>query len=314
MDLRDFQILLELQRNPFTSIEGLGRSLRISAPAVTARLKGLQARGVLLGLALLPRPQSLGRHWHIFAYSNVNSKVDVQRVLEAPDVVSVWRGASGEMMVNTFDRDRDATPPRELTALLGSKPVGVVSLDPPGERVGPGAELSSLDWRVIEALLPDPRVSLRELARRTGLSERTVRRRREFLWTGQHVMVLPIIDTTQEPGLIVYAGYLAVKRLEDLDTISVPGLVIFRRLYHPPAAWFMGHAATFAELQAVERKLRGHPGVMGVDLGPTRAASMAHGRLHRWVRAEVRRWERFRPTSRTRRGTHGVASDAGARP
>ena len=119
-------------------------------------------------------------------------------------------------------------------------------------------------------------------------------------------MVLPIIDTTREPGLIVYAGYLAVKRLEDLDTINLPGLVIFRRLYHPPAAWFMGHAATLAELQSIERKLRAHPGVAGLDLGPTRAASMARGRLHRWVHAEVRRWERFRPNYHSRRGTRGT--------
>lgn len=314
MDLRDFQILLELQRNPFTSVEGLGRWLRISAPAVAARLKGLQERGVLLSLALLPRPQAFRRHWHIFAYSNVDSKVDVRRVLEAADVVSVWRGDSGEMMVNTFDRDRDATPPRELASLLGSRPVGVVSLDPPGDGVDPGAELSSLDWRVIEALLPDPRASLRELARRTGLSERTVRRRRESLWTRQHVMVIPIIDTTREPGLIVYAGYLAVKRLEDLDSISLPGFVIFRRLYHPPAAWFMGHAGTFAELQSIERKLKAHPGIVAVDLGPTRAAAMARGRLQRWVHAEVRRWDRFRRTSQRRGAMPKAALDPGARP
>lgn len=306
MDLRDFQILLELQRNPFASIEGIGRSLRISAPAVKVRLKGLEERGVLLGLELLPRPQAFRRHWHIFAYSNVDPEVDVRRVLGATDVVSVWRGDSGEMMVNTFDRERDAPPPKELRNLLRSEPVGVVSLDPPGEGVELDTELSSLDWRVIKALLPNPRASLRELARRTGLSERTVRRRREALWTGQHVMVLPIIDTTREPGLIVYAGYLAVKRLEDLDTINLPGLVIFRRLYHPPAAWFMGHAATLAELQSIERKLKAHSGVVGLDLGPTRAAAMARGRLHRWVQAEVRRWERFRLTTHSRRGTRAT--------
>jgi DNA-binding Lrp family transcriptional regulator len=291
MDLRDFEILYELQRNPFASYAAIGRAVRVSAPAVKSRLDRLERDGVYRGMYVIPRPQSLRRIWHIFAYTNVDPTLDVQQVLSVDNVVSVWWGDSGEYMVNTFDRSGDLRPPKSLRKVIGQEAVGVVSLDPPSPGPNVEFELSPLDWRVVDALIDAPRSSLVALSTRTGLSPRTVRRRREALLSKQLILALPGLDTSKEPGLIVYGGYVGVRKLEDLDSINLPGLVIFRRLYNPPAAWFMGHSETYSELQSTERRLRASPGVVSVNIGPSRPASFATHRIHSWIRAEIRRWE-----------------------
>ena len=294
MDLKDVQILLELQRNPFASHEAIGRGVRIGGPAVRDRLERMTAAGVLLGFQIAPLPQSLHRHWHLFVFPQVGDRLEVREVLRCRDVIAVNRHANGDWMVNTYDRNERPDPGPDLRKRMGRRPVGAITLDAPTTGAPAEAELSSLDWRVMDALVDSPRAPLNEVAGRAGIAPRTVRKRRARLLAKQLMMVLPIIDTRREPGLIVYGGYVGVRRLEDIDAISIPGLSFYRRLYRPPAAWFMGHSATLSELQRTERDLRAAPGVEAVDISPASPADFATARLHTWIRAEIRHWARFR--------------------
>jgi hypothetical protein len=151
----------------------------------------------------------------------------------------------------------------------------------------------------MDALIASPRASLAELSKATRLFSRTVRKRRDDLLAKQLITVLPNLDTSREPGLIVYSGYVGVERREHLDQIAVPGLIIFRVLHEPPGAWFLGHAVTLAEVQSVERTLRSIPGVSEVNLGAARPGIFATARLREWIRMELKRWDaslRYRGT------------------
>ena len=165
-----------------------------------------------------------------------------------------------------------------------------------------GDILSPLDWRVMDALISNSRASLSALAEGTGLSARTVRKRRDDLLSRGQISLPPRLDTTREGGLIVYSGYVSAELPRSLDQIDAPGLMVVRRLHDPPVALFMGHAETLGEVQSTESRLRGIPGVLEVDLRPSRHAAFATRRLHDWVRAEVKRWETARRVPRAQGG------------
>lgn len=304
VDLRDFQLLVEVHRHPFASNEGIGREIGISGPAVRDRLVRLKERGILTGLTIMPLPQSLHRYSHIFVYTGVNEKLDPNELLRLPNVMSIRTGAAGELWVVTLDPIEKAEPPDGLDKLMGRPPARVGSFDPPE---GPGradTELSALDWRVIEGLMVSPRATLKEQSAFTHLSPRTVRRVRDRLIARDLVAVIPIIDTRNEPGLLVYGGHLAVDRISRLDGLHVPGLTVYRRLYHPPGGWFLGHASTYSELKAVETELRSSPGVTALDMGPIQFPRFNDNRLRAWVREEIRRreaWRRTKPIPPQRR-------------
>jgi DNA-binding Lrp family transcriptional regulator len=127
MDLRDFQIFLELSRSPFASHEAIGRQIGVTGAAVKARLDRMSKQGVLQGFQVVPIPQVFRRHWHISAYFGVDPRLELKDLLDVEHVVTVWRGGHGEVMVNTFDPTPVAKPPSGLSALIGQPPAQVVA-------------------------------------------------------------------------------------------------------------------------------------------------------------------------------------------
>ena len=294
MDERDYRVVLELTRNPFASCEAIGREVGMTGTAVRARVDSMEARGVLNGYHVLPSPRVFGRWRHIFAYRDVAPEPSLTTLLGMENAVAVFRGSPGMIMVNTYDLEVDAGPPAALVKLIGRAPDGAVLTDDPGEGRPPNLVLSPLDWRVIAALLDDPRAPLAELARATRLTARTVRKRRDDLVRKGLLHVSPIVDTSREPGLIVFSGYVMVERKSDLERIQAPGLGWVWTHHDPPAAAFFGRAATYGEVQETQRSLQSIRGVLHVDLTVARGGGIASRRLHRWIRAELKPWNRSR--------------------
>jgi len=290
VDDRDFRIIVELYRHPFASYEAIGRVIGATGTAVKSRLDRLEKRGVIGGFYVTPAARVFGRHRHIFAFLEVETEPNLKDVLDVEDVANVFRGRPGMIMVNTFDPSPEAGPPARLLKLMGRPPYGAVLPDSPEEISEKDAVLSPLDWRVLDVLVDGPRVPLRELARRTGLTARTVRKRRDALVAKHLLTVSPIIDTSREPGLIVYSGYVTVKRKSDLRHVRAPGLVWAWAHHEPPAAAIFGCAATYAEAQEAEHTLESLPGVTRVVLTVARGGGEAKQRLHEWIRAELARW------------------------
>jgi DNA-binding Lrp family transcriptional regulator len=290
MDLRDFQILLELSRQPFASNENLGRAIGVTGNAVKARLQRMEDAHLLNGFYVMPSASVFRRFWQVFPFGPVEREPNLEKVLAIDGVVNVWRGRPRTLMVNVYARSADAPPPPQLVRVLHQTPLAVAIPERPDRFSFAEATLSSLEWRVLDALLERPRASLVELAETTGLTPRTVRKRRDSLFARGLLAIAPNFDSSGESGLLIYSGYVEARQSETLESLRAPGLVVLHRLHKPPAAWIFGHTATYAELQEVEIALRGIPGVAIVELVPSRGGRVATDRLHRWIHDELRAW------------------------
>lgn len=297
MDLRDFEILVELGRRPFASNETLGRAIGLTGNAVKARLARLQGERVLNGFYVMPSASVFRRHWQVVAFDHLDSEPELERILRVADVVNVWRGRPRSLMVNVYARARDAPPPSELAEVLDRSPLPVVLPEPPDRFSVHEATLSPLDWRITDALLDIPRATLAELSKATGLTARTVRKHRDALVGKGLLTVNPNIDTSRESGLLLYSGFVVASQVRDLEQLHAPGMVVLARLHQPPSAWIFGHVASYAGLQETEVNLRSIPGIVDVDLVPSRGGAMATTRLHEWIGNELRTWQ---PRSRSR--------------
>ena len=156
-----------------------------------------------------------------------------------------------------------------------------------------------------------PRAPIADLARATGLTPRTVRRHRDALVRRGLVEIVPMLDTSREPGLIVYNGYVMVKRREDLRLVRAPGLARVWTHYDPPAAAILGQVDTYAEARAVEQRLRAIPGVTRVVFTLPQGGAIATERLRGWIRAERERWNAGRRRGPSQASPEGFADLGG---
>ncbi len=290
MDARDFRIVLELHRHPFASYEALGRSVRLTGTAVKSRFERMHARGVVQGFHVAVAAPAFRRYRRIHAFAASGEGPPLDDIVAADPVVFVWRGPPGMFMVTTYDSEPGAEPPGGLIRLFGGPPLASVSPDDPGRLSRVDAVLSLLDWRVVDALVDSPRASLQALGATTGLTAKTVRNHRDRLLARGLLEVSPILDTSREPGLVVYSGYVGVERPEDLRKIRVPGMGHIWTHHDPPAMAILGHVSSYGEVLEVERQLRSVPGAAQVVVTVARGGAVAVPRLKAWIRAERERW------------------------
>ncbi len=289
MDVRDFRIYLELERNPFASWETVGRAVGISGTAVKTRIDRMRARGVISGVYVMPVAQVLGRHWVTFGIAAAPEGPDDAAILRADDVVWTWRDHRGLLVVNAFTREENAIP-GGLIALFGKPALVPTQPEPPMTADPARFVLSVLDWRILEVLIDRPRASISSLAREIGLSPRTVRKRRDDLYRRGLIRAFISLDASREPGVIVYGAYVSVDRRESLRTVRAPGAARVWTHYDPPAALLMGHVDTYSEAAEAEKQLNATPGAKGVMFSIPTGGSFATDRVREWIRAERRRW------------------------
>ncbi len=242
---------------------------------------------VFEGFYVLPSAALFNRHWKIANFVVQGPEPGVAELLDFDDVVMIWRGRPKTITVNLYARDEDGTVSPQLSALLGGPPFEVLAPERHLSDSRPIGTVSPLDWRVLDGLLDGPSDPLTELAARTGLTPRTVKRRRESLVRRGLVRVLPGFNTSRESGLVLYSGQIVVGRVEDLGAVQIPGLYVMQRFSEPPAAWVFGHAPTVAKLQDIEAEIRETPAVLRAELTPCRGGAFARQRLRGWIRGEL---------------------------
>lgn len=300
MDVRDFRIYLELERNPFASWEAIGRTIGMSGTAVKVRIDRMRSRGVISGVYVMPVAQVLGRHWQTFGIAAGSDGPDDAAILRADDVVWTWRDHRGLLVVNAFTEEEDAVP-EGLIAMFGKAALVPTQPEPPITLDPASFVLSPLDWRILEVLIDRPRTPLSSMARQVGLSARTVRKRRDALYRRGLVRAFISLDASREPGEIVYGAYVSVDRRENLRKVRARGAARVWTHYNPPAALLMGHVPTYSAAAEAERQLQATPGAKGVMFSIPTGGSFAAERVREWIQAERRRWGLSGRTSGGRR-------------
>lgn len=213
MDHLDVQVLAALVRDPRASYAEVGDRVGLSANAVKARVRRMRDDGVLQGFAASPAPDVLGMGEGLLVFTEVGDladrEEDILRTLpDAPGVRFVDVGIDGTVLVWAYATDAAdwERVERAAVSVLGKPPTNA-SFRPCAAPV----DAAPSDWRLLRALLPDARASMGDLARRSGLSVKTVQRRLGALLGSGRVRVEPVLSPSEASGLVLFSLHAQLK-------------------------------------------------------------------------------------------------------
>ncbi len=268
MDEVDGRIVARLYQDPLASIADLCETAGLTRNAVKARLDRLQEADILRGFATIPNA-SLFAKTDIVAVYGVpeGGNPASQHVLAIDDVFEMTINHDGKLAaLIRLDDPSDGTP-TELDRLMGAPPERTFvreapPLDPPGP------VLSPRQWRVIEAMLEDPRASTGTLAEAAGLSRKVVRRLRPALVQGRHVTIQPILLLNRAVGgtlFEIYAQGPAAAEPATLQQVLGPSWPL-DRLEEPVGVLVMAQATSLGEAVAARNRVAQLPGIEHAEL------------------------------------------------
>ncbi|MGA2664361.1 MAG: winged helix-turn-helix transcriptional regulator [Nitrososphaerales archaeon] len=290
VDERDFLILSQLRRHPFSSYETLGRGIGLSGQAVKTRIGALEKARILTSLQAMPAAQVFRRSPRLFFFKQpIGSPERLQAAIETDPVVFATMDVNHSAGVLVYGDGASSGPPEELTALLGPAEPAVTPLFPHPRRelVKP---VSLAELRVLRMLVLNLRVPLSEISRSTGLSQKVAKKARRRLLDDGLFQVQPIVQSARSSRILMYEVHVH----SDDDSVllrvkqSLPRSVFVNQWEHT-AAIFSCWADSIAEVFETERRLRSEPGVSGVLVKFHTRAILASSRLTSWIDGEVLR-------------------------
>ena len=275
MDRKDFQLLVALDGDARQSLQALARRIALSAPAVRERLLRLEKLGIVQGYWVSIDPAIFGRKKH------VQPSAAKKKPLEARDVAWVAWKVDGGITVQLWPREVKSAV-TALSRFLGREPSwqGV-------SRPGWAGRLSGLDWRVLDALIDEPRAPVARLAVATGLSPKTVRRRLQGLMRDEAIFVVPRLGFLTDAGELVY--HLLVSGSTPFpDLRRVLGdAVLIHETSDPPRRYLFCRADSLGDMTARTHALEQVPGVSSVQVTLNREMLLGTTFVHALVREQM---------------------------
>jgi len=299
VDERDCRILMELVRAPFETFEGVGARVGVTGTAVKARLARMEKAGIYAGLAVGPAPHALGKHARlaVFAQGGPLVEGDLAALCRVDEVAWAARAYPTASVAMLYRDDPGAPVPESLVKAAGRAPdTLVVPADP--RVVAQSAPLSPLDWRVMRAVMQEPRASASRLGVLSGLSAKVAKERRDRMLAEGALMAFPVVDATREEGAFLYSAYVGAQSPDALRGVRLPNAHRIVTHHEPPGAYLMGYVRTYAEAHVVEEKLRAMDGVADVTFSVPQGTLLARERLDAWVGAQIERWAQARRAAR----------------
>ena len=308
MDATDLRIFSELVSNAFLSDESLGRRVGLTGKAVRLRRKRMETEGVLTEYGVHPAAEILGRYAVAWRYVGKDwAEASRSQLAEIEDLAYVMSFRPALHRVVRFTREPNPPADPRLTRILG-QPVGELL----GEReptASIGADrLSSVDWKVLEAVVGAPRAPYSIKARRAKTAARTVRTHQARMEAAHVLQCAMILNLEREAGLATYGIWLKVDDSFDEKALEIPRL--WDRPHwtrDPRGVYLLGSAENYFAARELELRLRSLPGVVGADPLIPAGGFFARERLLAWIRAERERrfgTGRFGPPDRPT-GTRG---------
>lgn len=120
MDQIDSRILELLQANSRISMSDLGRTIGMTQPAVTERVRKLEDRGIITKYGAALSPEKLGKPIMAFLLLQTNSCSEINDFAEkAPEVIDLYR-ISGQYNFLVKVRTTSMEALEEFTNLIGA--------------------------------------------------------------------------------------------------------------------------------------------------------------------------------------------------
>lgn len=288
MDSKDFRLLVALHEDGRRNPQELGRRVSLSAPAVRERLRRLEELGILQGYWLSVDPAVFRRKDLLVFFGGECSRNDAMVALEAPDVAWVGWKLDGGLTVKLWPLDVE----RAIATLTNRlhKPQAGWALGQPS-RVD---ELSPIEWRVIDALIDDPRRPIQALSGATGLSPKTVRKHLEALTRAGAISIAPRLGSLAGAGDLVY--HVAVHGSASIHQLRriLGDAVLIHETRHPPLKYLLCRANDLADLTMRTHAAERIPGIDSVRVMQNRKLFVGTGFLRRLTRERIETWKKAR--------------------
>lgn len=199
----------------------IAKNLGLDEDTVRKRVDRLESAGVIKGWRLIPNSNSLGLK-RFLIWMTVGPKLRIDEALrkirlvhgvfiilrEVGDVLGIaLLCGNEEEFRKKVELISELVRPKELKTYAGESPRVDVSLTP-------------TDFMIIKALRPNPLISYVEVAKKLGLSSRTVRRRMSRLTQGNAIFFMPDIDFGRLEGVScvdLFVDYTASKFKGEVD-------------------------------------------------------------------------------------------------
>ena len=262
VDERDFLILSQLRKYPFSSYETLGRGIGLSGKAVKTRIEALQKAKILTSLQAMPAAQVFRRFPRLFFFKQpITSLEKLYAAIEIDPVVFATADVNRSVAVLVYDDASSPGPPEELIALLGPIDLEVTPLFPhPRRELSKPVSLAEL--KVLRMLVLNLRVPVNEISESTGLSQKVAKKARRQLLDNGLLQVQPILQSAQSSRILMYEVHVHSSDDSVLLRIkqTLPKSVFINQWEHTAiilSCW----ADSIAEVFETERRLRSEPGV-----------------------------------------------------
>lgn len=153
---------------------------------------------------------------------------------------------------------------------------------------GPAAPyLTRLEWKVVAALLDEPRASLSSLARRTGLAPRTCARARDRLLQSKAVRVTATIREDHAEGLPVYRLYVQGRPApKDVTRILGQDAIVSDQVKEGTV--YFARAASLGSIMAAAEAMRKADNVEDVKLILSKDSGLARPYLRQLIANKMR--------------------------
>jgi DNA-binding Lrp family transcriptional regulator len=178
LDEIDKGVLFDLVENCRVTYQELSRKYGISANAIRRRVLNLEESGVISGYALVLSPAMTDTHYVFGLIDSDGSRPEAEMVADigrSPYIIAAasyscgkyafvgeYHSAEELLQIGMHVRNVRSSVEAELHAIVGDR----------GEKI----ELTPLHKRILRPLMVDPRMSIVDLAAKTGLTARRVRR------------------------------------------------------------------------------------------------------------------------------------------
>jgi DNA-binding Lrp family transcriptional regulator len=303
MDSKDFRLLAALYQDARQSYRSLGRRAALTAPAVRERLKRLQEQGILQGYGLRIDPSIFDRDQLVVSFQGEWTHKDLAQVLAMPDIAfAAWR-LDGGLMAAVWSR-KSGHSIRKLADALGAKPsTGAFT-----KRRRDLYPLSVLDLEIIDTLIEDPKIPLKNIIELTGLSPKTIRKHLEALFESSIISIFPRLGPMTGSGEVVY--YLAVigeVEMKELHRLFGDAILV-NKTQRPPMKYLLCHESDLGTLTAKIKTLSKLPDVKSVTTTLIREILFATEFMHSLVHEQILKLEQSR-TERIRTialGTYSI--------
>lgn len=287
MDRTDLGIFSHLVTDALSSDEAIGRIVGLTGKAVRARRQRLEAAGVLAEYGIHPAPELLGRRAVTSRFAaNRDGGLDRTRLAGVEDLAYVLSFRPALHVAVRFVESRGRREDPRLARLLGT-PIGDAPEEHPATAsVDPDA-LSRADWRVLEAVVGDPRGTYRAKAQVAQVSARTARLHQAELERTGALRCVMLLNLEREAGLATYGVWLKVDDRFDERNLELPRL--WDRPHwtqSPRGVYLLGSADNYYAAREMELRLRSLPGVTGADPMIPAGGYFPRERFLRWIREE----------------------------